>query len=67
MKKKPDPVPDIAKDPPPTKAKLTPRDRAKLRRFVDAGKLKHIWGDPWIITPELLKLLDEPIPKGKPK
>lgn len=55
-------VPDIAKEPPPSKTKLTPKDRAKLRRFVTAGKLEHRWGDPWVVTPQLLELLDADVP-----
>lgn len=62
---KPEVVVKPIDEPAPHKSKLTPKDRAKLRKFVDAGKLKHTWGDPWRITPELLALLDQPAPSKK--
>ena len=44
----------------PTLRKLTPKDRITLRKLADTGAIKHRWGEPWVVTPELIKMLDTP-------
>ena len=37
---------------------LSQGQRSKLRRLVEQGKIQHRWGDPWVLTDEEWKLVE---------